>query len=277
MPFPANVYKVMIASPGDVSTERQIVRDVIHEWNTINSEDKALVLSPIGWETHSTPELGDRAQSIINKQVLHGCDLLVAAFWTRLGTPTGESISGTVEEIEEHVKAGKPAMIYFSNAPVVMGSVDTEQYDKLQEFKKVCYEWGLVETYDSIGEFRDKLARQLAQTVINNSYFATASAGIEIPASVEESKPSLSAEAAELLSAASSDTNGTLAMLGTLQGLIIQANNKQFGTPGDPRSEAKYKGAAEELRSLGLIEDRGHKGEIFRVTNEGYRVADLLG
>lgn len=276
MSYQATVYKVMIASPSDVATERQRIRDVVHEWNAINSEDKGVVLSPVGWETHSTPQLGDRAQSLINKHVLAGCDLLIAAFWTRVGTPTGESISGTVEEIEEHVNAGKPAMIYFSNVPVRMDSVDNEQYEKLNEFKRMCCEWGLVESYDSISEFRDKLGRQLAQTIINNDYFALA-AGLTITLPKEsQAHVGLSAEAAELLIAASQDKNGNLLMLSTLQGLIIQSNGKTFGETGDHRSEARWREAVEELRNEGLIEDRGHKGEVFGITNEGYRVADTL-
>jgi hypothetical protein len=44
MGYDARVVKVMIASPGDVSTERQVVRDVLTEWNNIHSEDRKLVL-----------------------------------------------------------------------------------------------------------------------------------------------------------------------------------------------------------------------------------------
>ena len=62
------------------------------------------MLLPVGWETHATPAMGDRPQAIINKQILAGCDLLVAVFWTRLGSPTGAAASGTVEEIEEHLQ-----------------------------------------------------------------------------------------------------------------------------------------------------------------------------
>jgi hypothetical protein len=50
---------------------------------------------------------------VINRQVLADCDLLVAIFWTRIGSPTGSALSGTVEEIEKHLKAEKPAMLYF--------------------------------------------------------------------------------------------------------------------------------------------------------------------
>src|SRR4051812_41832398 len=117
MPYDAKVIKVFIASPGDVSTERQIIRDAINEWNTIHSEDKRVFLTAVGWETHAAPAMGERPQGIINSQILAGCDLLVAVFWTRLGSPTGKATSGTVEEIEAHVSSGKPAMLYFSSAP----------------------------------------------------------------------------------------------------------------------------------------------------------------
>src|SRR6185295_10136580 len=119
MPFDAKVFSVMIASPSDVESERQIIRDVLSEWNAIHAEVRRTVLLPLGWETHSSPTMGERPQAIINKQVLKNADLLVGVFWTRLGTATGEYPSGTVEEIEEHIASEKPAMLYFSSVPVM--------------------------------------------------------------------------------------------------------------------------------------------------------------
>jgi hypothetical protein len=134
--YTATAVKVMIASPGDVAQARRIVRDVIDEWNAINAEDRKIVLMPVGWETHASPEMGDRPQAIINGQILKDSDLLVAVFWTRLGSPTGTAPSGSVEEIEEHLAAGKPAMIYFSSEPVRPDSVDAGQYSALKAFKE---------------------------------------------------------------------------------------------------------------------------------------------
>jgi hypothetical protein len=87
MSYPASVYNVMIASPSDVSTERNRIRHVVYEWNVLNSRQRHIVLLPIGWETHARPSLGARAQEVINKEILADCDLLVAVFWTRLGSP----------------------------------------------------------------------------------------------------------------------------------------------------------------------------------------------
>ena len=132
MSYIATVIPVMIASPGDVEQEREEVRNAIYNWNDINSKNTSMILNPIGWETHGAPEMGDRAQALINKRLLTDCDLLIAVFWTRIGTPTGSYESGTVEEIERHMAEDKPTMIYFSKTPIDYSKVDRDQYDLLR-------------------------------------------------------------------------------------------------------------------------------------------------
>lgn len=67
MSYDAKVFNVMIASPVDVASERNIVREVIHEWNAVHSRVRKIVLLPVGWESHSSPEMGSRPQEIINR------------------------------------------------------------------------------------------------------------------------------------------------------------------------------------------------------------------
>src|SRR5262249_32374871 len=122
-------------------------------------------LLPLMWETHSTPEMGERPQAVINRQVLCRGDLLVAVFWTRIGTPTGSSPSGTVEEIRNHLGAGKPALIYFSRKPVELDSVDHDQYGALKQFREECKQNGLIAMYDSLEEFSEQFSRHLEQAV----------------------------------------------------------------------------------------------------------------
>lgn len=280
MPFIADVFQVMIASPSDVAKERDIIREVIHEWNILHASDKKCVLLPVGWETHSSPEMGDRPQSIINKQVLDDCDLLVGVFWTRLGTPTGESDSGTVEEIERHTAAGKPAMLYFSSAPVQLHSVNQEQYNKLIAFKEKCRDLAIIQEYETLHDFTNKFTRQLFRQISNNDYFKNSftqtynSNGIEDPFLNEHPALKLSKEGIELLlEAANSD--GTILKTISFGGLSVQANNKQFTQQGNARSEALWESVVIELINYGLIQDRG-KGEVFSVTRRGYNVADTL-
>ena len=288
MPYTATVIKVMIASPGDVATERKLIREVIHEWNAIHSADRKTVLLPVGWETHSSPSMEDTAQSIINKQVLADCDLLVAVFWTRLGSPTGKAASGTVEEIEEHIAAGKPVMLYFSDAPVRPDSVNDEQYKALKTFKAECLKRGLVEGYEDLSSFREKFARQLAQTIIrdfgnatgNSEDSAVEQAAARILGNVTSTTAStldqLSDSAKLLLKEAAKDPHGQILRVRTSSGLTIQANGKNMVESREARVEARWEGALQQLADLGMVQGRGHKGEVFAVTETGYNVADRL-
>lgn len=276
MSYTALVVKVMIASPSDVARERQLIRDVIQEGNAIHAEDRKIVLMPVGWETHSTPDMGDRPQAIINRQLLKTSDLLVAVFWTRLGSPTGAAASGTVEEINEHLAAGKPAMIYFSAVPVRMDSVDGQQYERLRAFKEELRSRGLFDEYVDLTSFRTQFARHLAQRVIANFVGGDAAAEIDRPPPTEQA-PDLSEAARELLLEAVQDPGGAIMRLGTMSGTHVQTNRRSFVEGGNLRSAAQWRRAVDELHSLGLLEDRAGKGEVFFVTDTGYRAADLLG
>ena len=271
MGYTATVIEIMIASPSDVSKERNIIRDVISDWNVTNARDRNVVLLPLSWETHTSPEMRDRPQEIINRQLLYDADLLVAVFWTRLGSPTGVAPSGTVEEIEKHLKADKPAMIYFSSVPVHPDSIDNEQYSALKAFKESCKQKGLIEEYETPEQFKDKFSRQLAQTVIHHFTNPSADSSGISQSPEQEVAPSLSDPARELLREAIQTQQGVICRIGNQ----VQTNGRQFAESGDSRSVARWRSAVDELNNLDLIEDFGERtGEIFRVTDKGYRIAN---
>lgn len=283
MAYEATVLSVMIASPGDVTEERNLIRDVIHEWNDINAKETKGVLLPVGWETHSTPDLAGRPQGIINETVLEHCDLLVGVFWTRLGTPTGEFESGTVEEIKRHISEGKPAMIYFSTAPVAPASINNDQYKALQSFKDWCYDKGLVEDYDHISEFSRKFRRQI-QIKARDSFKLTKNISSDETyfnntiTEVRESEVTdrLSDEAKRLLLEATRDEGGTILSVRFIGGQSIQANGINFADSKDRRSIARWEAALEQLQREDLVIELGHGGEVFEVTHKGYSVADMI-
>jgi hypothetical protein len=278
MSYSATVYKAFIASPGDVMVERGVIRDVLGEWNVVNADHRKQVLLPVGWETHSTPEMGDRPQAIINKQILSGCDLLVGVFWTRIGTATGDYQSGTVEEIEEHIKAGKPAMLYFSSAPVMPDSVDPEQYRRLKEFRSSCQSRGLYESYTDVQDFRNKFYRQLQLKINGDQYFSVpdASAVTEIRPSFVPVEPTLTKEATFLLKEAAADPRGQVLFIGYDSGYALQVNGRNLIEEGSERSVAIWKSALKELESQGMLESVSHKRTIFMLTRKGYEAADRL-
>jgi hypothetical protein len=279
MSYQASVFNVMIASPSDVPAEREQIRAVIHEWNAIHSLARRVVLLPLGWETHSSPQMGAGPQTIINEQVLAKADLLVGVFWTRIGTQTEEFASGAVEEIERHINAGKPAMLYFSSSPIEADSVDHEQYMKLKEFKKSCQKRGLYEPYASVSAFREAFNRHLQLKLNDHPMFRDSEELGTAAQSIVETRhlhADLSREASTLLKEASTDKSGVIIHARYIGGTAIQTNGKNLIDSDEARIVAIWEGALTKLIELGLVSDRGHKGEVFQVTSEGYRVADTL-
>ncbi|MCB1582304.1 MAG: DUF4062 domain-containing protein [Xanthomonadales bacterium] len=277
MSYESKVFNVMIASPGDVASERTIIRDVIYEWNAVHSQRRSIVLLPVGWETHSSPEMGQPPQEIINNQVLERCDLLVGVFWTRIGTPTSEYASGTVQEIEKHISLERPAMLYFSSQPAALDDVDNEQYSQLKDFKKACQSRGLYESYDSHSGFRDKFYRQLQLKLNDHPLFQIE--GLKQENQIVEPStrlPDISGEARILLKEASQDKNGTIMHLRHLGGTNIQTNGKNFIESNERREVARWEAAIEELCTSDLLIKRGYKGEIYEISNLGYQVADMI-
>jgi nucleoside 2-deoxyribosyltransferase len=165
MPIEAKLYRVLIASPGDVADERAIVREEIARWNAMHSETMKIVLLPTGWERDATPDLRERGQAVINRQLVDNCDLLIGVFWTRIGTPTPEAESGTVEEIERAAAEGKRCIVYFSDQPVSPSTVDPEQYERLQQYKKELNQRGLTCLYEDNSEFKEKVSRHITTAI----------------------------------------------------------------------------------------------------------------
>ena len=161
MSFPARVFRVLIASPSDVIAEREIAVRAIQEWNALNSFERNLVLLPVRWETHSAPDYGKRPQEVINRQLVDNCDMLIGIFWTRIGSQTGVSESGTIEEIERVAESGRPVMLYFSQVSQDPDEIDLEQLSKLREFKRKTYPNALIQKYSDHTEFKNILPHQI--------------------------------------------------------------------------------------------------------------------
>jgi hypothetical protein len=266
----------MIASPSDVPRERLVVRECIEEWNATYAAKGQLVLLPVAWDTNTAPSMEAPAQDIIDRDVLATADILVGVFWTRLGTPTGKAPSGTVREIQAHIAAGKPAMLYFADTPVELKSVDLEQYQALVDFREDCKRRGLVDTFASIEDFRRKLTRQLAHTVLSKYWSPSSSDSESVSALTPVRAPKLSNEARTLLLEAAHDQHGDILRVRYMGGSHVQTNGKAFGQGGSHREQTSWWSAVDELEGLGLIRDLGYKGEVFELTREGYHIAELI-
>ena len=165
MSFTAQTYQVMIASPSDLAEERQAATDAVNEWNALHAATNSIVLLPVKWETHATPQTGRRPQEAINQQLVRTSDILIGMFWTKIGTSTGVAESGTVEEINKFVKEDKPALLYFSSRPINPNKINLTQLKKLKEFESSTYKTALVGSFSGVDELRHKLVRDLTRQV----------------------------------------------------------------------------------------------------------------
>lgn len=161
MPRNSTVYEVLIASPGDVISQRKVVAEVLEDWNAAHAKATGRILQARRWELDSFPELGERPQAIINKRIVDEADLLIAVFSARLGSATGVSPSGTVEEIERFRAMEKPVMVYFSKAPIPREH-DPEQLSLLKEYKRDLGAKGLYWDFVSDDDLRRQVTRHLA-------------------------------------------------------------------------------------------------------------------
>jgi hypothetical protein len=161
----ARVYRVLIASPSDLSEERDVATQVVNDWNAQHSADEGVVLLPVRWETHARPASGRRPQVELNEQIVQSSDFLIGMFWTKIGTSTGAATSGTVEEIDQFVAASKPAMLYFSRRPIDPDRIDAKQNKKLKKFKAATYKIALTGTFNSLDKLREILLRDLLRQV----------------------------------------------------------------------------------------------------------------
>jgi hypothetical protein len=165
MPTRSETYRVLIASPSDLTEERQAATEAVYEWNAEHAVAEATVLLPIKWETHAMPQSGVRPQEAINRQLVRASDILIGMFWTRLGTSTGVAESGTVEEIDQFVGTDRPALLYFSNRPIDPNRIDLTQHRKLRAFKATTYKKAIVGSFNSVAELRQTLLRDLVRCV----------------------------------------------------------------------------------------------------------------
>lgn len=169
MPRQSTILELLIASPSDVDVERQIVAEVLEDWNSANSRLSGLTLLPIRWLLDAQPESGDRYHALVSRQIVHNADFVVALFYARIGTPAGFAVTGTVEEIEGCRAKGKNVLVYFSEAHIPREH-DAEQLQLLNVYRSNLRSQGLYRGFRDGHDLRRRLSLDLASMVAGASY-----------------------------------------------------------------------------------------------------------
>ena len=164
--------RLFVASPGDVSAERDHVTAVAADLNRGTAAENGFVLEVVRWETHARPDMG-RPQQLILDQIGQ-VDVFVGIMWRRFGTPTRVAGSGTEEEFDGalrswHTSHEPRMLVYFCRASIEPPATVEEatQLLKVAQFRERVANEGLAWQYGSDSEFKDLLREHLHQILVN--------------------------------------------------------------------------------------------------------------
>jgi formylglycine-generating enzyme required for sulfatase activity len=158
-------YRIFVASPGDVQEERKRVPAVLEQVNRAVGRDKGLHLDSWMWDMDAVPSVG-HPQAVINPE-LDKADIVIMILWNRMGTPTPNAASGTVEEFNRALmrwqQNGSPrVMAYYCVRPA---SLETEeglaQKAMVVQFKKSNADKILAQNFVATDEFEQRLFQDL--------------------------------------------------------------------------------------------------------------------
>jgi hypothetical protein len=175
--------KVLIASPGDVRVEREILLDKLETKFRRNNFEEYCGARIIvqGWE--SVPSQSGYPQDIINNDLVQNSNIVLAIFRHKLGSPTidiktgkNRSQSGTAEEllfaIRNKLMPTPPiGMAYFyEHAPIIsLDSIDFEnkkkEWDRLKQFKDEIQNEILYKTYKREEDIIDMVCKDLSENI----------------------------------------------------------------------------------------------------------------
>ncbi|MGC9973656.1 MAG: hypothetical protein ABSE56_24060 [Bryobacteraceae bacterium] len=156
--------RIVLASPGDVQEERNLIPRVVEQ---INSEFRKLkshlALEVSRYEVDSRPgyHVGGGPQAPIDRDLdIEGSDLVIGIFWNRFGTPTPSGETGTEHEIRLACRSKKErnrpeVMVYFREMSGPQSLDEAEQQHKVLTFKnELRNDFGVTtEDYASIEDF----------------------------------------------------------------------------------------------------------------------------
>lgn len=265
----------MIGSPSDIQEEVTTAINVINRWNYINSRSTNIALIPLHWSFSSYPTSSAPPQKSINKQLVEQSDLMIAIFGTKIGTPTDTEISGTVEEIKEHIKAGNDVMLFFKLSSEDITSIEPQQLQKIKEFKDSIKDRVLWCDFTS-NEVFEKILYEKIQLFVNDHWKNTQVFTPILPS--RSGQLQLSDNEKQRLVEWTNEQNAESASFSFNRGYLYRLGYKQYEV-NEGRENAEWEDFFKRLRNADLIEiDRYNKEgrPIYKLTKAAYEYVDEL-
>jgi hypothetical protein len=175
MPEQVQILRIVVASPGDVQPERDLLPDVVAELNQGIAADRGLRLELIRWETDAYPGFHPEGpQGLIDPILkIDHSDVLIGIFWTRFGTRAKGMRSGTEHEFRTAFESWKnkkrpQIMVYFNQKPYTPKTKnEADQWGAVLKFKEKFPKEGLARPYNGKAQFRELVRKHLTQFIRN--------------------------------------------------------------------------------------------------------------
>ena len=174
MPRNATILTIFVASPSDISEERDLLDRIVTRTNSLLARTTPVRLELLRWEQDTSPDFGKDPQSVINKQIPQDFDIFIGIMWHRIGSATARSESGTIEEYElakaryDKNPNSVRLMMYFKEAlPAAMSDIDADQYQRVAAFRsRVGSEGGLYSKFSTAEDFDNQMQMHLMNLVL---------------------------------------------------------------------------------------------------------------
>jgi hypothetical protein len=169
-----HLMRVVVASPGDVPTERDHVNRVVQELNGGIARERGLRLEVARWETDTHPGFHPEGpQGLIDPLLrIDQSDVLIGIFWKRFGTPTHDAQSGTEHEFRMAYAAWQQRqrpqiMVYFCQAPYTPKTrSEIDQWGRVLDFREQFPREGLWWPYEDERDFERLLRGHLTNFLL---------------------------------------------------------------------------------------------------------------
>lgn len=175
MPQEITKYKIFLASPSDLKSERNAIDGVITELNRTYGRRNNLILELLRWETDTAPGLAkNHTQDLITSDIGTDYDVFIGILWTKFGTPTANANSGTEEEFNIAYKKAEESpdslklLFYFKNTPKPINEIDIDELKKVETFKKeIISKNVLYGEFDSVVDLEQYLRLHIPMRIDN--------------------------------------------------------------------------------------------------------------
>ena len=156
METPPLRFRVFLSSPGDVTDERGLARQVLQHLPKEPGLHRRVVLEEISWDDPGAPvplaaHLTPQATIDLRRPKPSECDIVVVILWARMGTPLPEDrrkpdgtpyLSGTEHEFLEAMATarshGRPTVLAYRRTQVPdIDLADPERDEKIRQYEAV--------------------------------------------------------------------------------------------------------------------------------------------